>query len=44
MLILSNSAAVGRRRGGKLSDGLVAVAFLVMSVSGIFYLVSLLSG
>jgi Mn2+/Fe2+ NRAMP family transporter len=44
MLILSNSAAVGRQRGGMLSDGLVAVAFLVMSLSGISYLVSLLGG
>jgi Mn2+/Fe2+ NRAMP family transporter len=43
MLILSNSAAVGRRKGGRLSDALVGIALLVMAVSAITYLISLVS-
>jgi Mn2+/Fe2+ NRAMP family transporter len=41
MLILSNSAVVGERRGGRLSDALVATALVVMGLSAIVYLGSL---
>ncbi len=41
MLILSNShPAVGKMTGGRMSDSLVAVAFLVMTALPILYLVS----
>jgi hypothetical protein len=40
MLILSNSAAAGRTRGGVLSDALVGVALLVMTVSAVVFLVT----
>jgi Mn2+/Fe2+ NRAMP family transporter len=41
MLILSNShPAVGKMTGGRISDSLVAVAFLVMTALPILYLVS----
>jgi NRAMP (natural resistance-associated macrophage protein)-like metal ion transporter len=43
MLILSNSAAVGRRKGGRLSDALVGIAFLVMTAAALTYLVGLLT-
>ncbi len=41
MLILSNSAAVGRRKGGRVSDVLVGTALIVMSLSAILYVVDL---
>jgi NRAMP (natural resistance-associated macrophage protein)-like metal ion transporter len=44
MLVLSNSAAVGRRKGGTASDALVGVALLVMSVAAIVYLLRLVAG
>jgi NRAMP (natural resistance-associated macrophage protein)-like metal ion transporter len=44
MLVLSNSSVAGRRRGGRLSDVLVALALLVMSLSALVYLVSLFTG
>ena len=44
MLVLSNSAAVGRRKGGTASDALVGVALLVMSVAAIVYLLGLVAG
>jgi NRAMP (natural resistance-associated macrophage protein)-like metal ion transporter len=44
MLILSNSAAVGRGRGGRLSDSLVGVAFVVMLLSAALYLIGFLTG
>jgi NRAMP (natural resistance-associated macrophage protein)-like metal ion transporter len=40
MLILSNSAAAGRTKGGVLSDALVGVALLVMTVSAAVFLVT----
>jgi Mn2+/Fe2+ NRAMP family transporter len=40
MLILSNSTAVGRLRGGRVSDALVALAFLIMGAAAIALLVS----
>jgi Mn2+/Fe2+ NRAMP family transporter len=42
MLILSNSPAVGRQKGGVASNALVGVAFLVMAASAIWYLIGLL--
>jgi hypothetical protein len=44
MLILSNSAAVGRRKGGMVSDGLVGIALLVMSAAAVVYLIELIAG
>jgi NRAMP (natural resistance-associated macrophage protein)-like metal ion transporter len=44
MLVLSNSAAVGRHRGGRLSDALVAIAFLVMTAAAVAFLVGLVIG
>ena len=44
MLVLSNSAAVGRRKGGKVSDALVGIALLVMSAAAIVYLFELIAG
>ena len=41
MLILSNSAAVGRRKGGRVSDVLVGSALVVMTLSAIVYVVGL---
>lgn len=41
MLILSHSAAVGRRKGGRLSDSLVAIALLSMGVAAVTYLIDL---
>jgi len=43
MLILSNSAAVGKRRGGRVSDTLVGIALLIMAGVALAYLVSLLA-
>jgi len=42
MLILSNSSVVGRHKGGPLSNVLVGIAFLLMSVSAVWYLIGLL--
>jgi hypothetical protein len=42
MLILSNSSAEGRQRGGVLSNALVGIAFVVMSASAVWYLIELL--
>jgi Mn2+/Fe2+ NRAMP family transporter len=42
MLILSNSSAVGRHRGGPLSNVLVGTALVLMSVSAVWYLIGLL--
>lgn len=39
MLILSNSHAVGRQQGGRVSDALVGLAFLVMTASAIAFLI-----
>jgi NRAMP (natural resistance-associated macrophage protein)-like metal ion transporter len=44
MLVLSNSAAVGRRRGGGLSDALVGVALLVMTGAAVAFAISLVTG
>jgi hypothetical protein len=44
MLVLSNSAAVGRHRGGRLSDALVAITFLVMTAAAVAFLVGLVIG
>jgi Mn2+/Fe2+ NRAMP family transporter len=44
MLVLSNSAAVGRRKGGRVSDVLVAIALLIMSVSAVIFLAQLVTG
>jgi NRAMP (natural resistance-associated macrophage protein)-like metal ion transporter len=41
MLILSNSAAVGKRKGGRVSDTLVGVALVVMSLAALIYLIDL---
>lgn len=43
MLRLSNSAAIGRRKGGRLSDALVATALVVMALSAIVYVATLLA-
>jgi Mn2+/Fe2+ NRAMP family transporter len=42
MLILSNSSAVGRHKGGALSNVLVGLAFVVMAVCAVAYLIGLL--
>jgi Mn2+/Fe2+ NRAMP family transporter len=44
MLVLSNSAAVGRHRGGRLSDALVAITFLVMTAAAVAFVVGLVIG
>jgi NRAMP (natural resistance-associated macrophage protein)-like metal ion transporter len=44
MLILSNSAAVPRHRGGRLSDALVGITFLVMTAAAVTFLVGLVIG
>ncbi len=43
MLILSNSAAVGRRKGGRLSDALVGVALIIMGVAAIALVLDLVA-
>ena len=40
-LILSNSPAVGRQKGGVASNALVGIAFIVMSASAAWYLIEL---
>jgi Mn2+/Fe2+ NRAMP family transporter len=40
MLILSNSTAAGRTKGGVLSDALVGVALVVMTLSAAVFLVT----
>jgi Mn2+/Fe2+ NRAMP family transporter len=44
MLVLSNSAAVGRHRGGRLSDALVAITFLVMTAAAVAFVAGLVIG
>jgi Mn2+/Fe2+ NRAMP family transporter len=44
MLVLSNSAAVSRHRGGRLSDALVAITFLVLTAAAVAFLVGLVIG
>jgi Mn2+/Fe2+ NRAMP family transporter len=44
MLILSNSAAVGRRQGGRLSDALVGLALVVMGLAAVAFIVTSLVG
>jgi Mn2+/Fe2+ NRAMP family transporter len=41
MLILSSSARVGRRKGGRLSDALVGIALIIMAAAGIIFLIDL---
>jgi NRAMP (natural resistance-associated macrophage protein)-like metal ion transporter len=41
MLILSNSARVGKRKGGRLSDALVGIALIIMAAAGIIFLIDL---
>jgi NRAMP (natural resistance-associated macrophage protein)-like metal ion transporter len=44
MLLLSNSPAVGRMKGGWVSNTLVGIALVVMSLSAVLYLISLVTG
>jgi NRAMP (natural resistance-associated macrophage protein)-like metal ion transporter len=41
MLLLSNSAAVRRHKGGRISDALVGITFLVMAAAAVTFLVGL---
>jgi hypothetical protein len=44
MLLLSNSTAVRRHKGGRISDALVGITFVVMTAAAVAYLVGLIVG